>query len=73
MGRRAGVKNGQGRNHLERQKQQHRAMVSVGLWTHLRNLADDIKAGDASKLSEFQQTVQYAPENMRMELLDYVE
>ena len=48
-------------------------MVSVGLHCHLRNLVNAIRAGDTSLLTEFQQSVQYAPPIMREELLVYLE
>ncbi len=73
MGRRAGTKNGQGKAHLARQKEQVKNMVSVGLWAELHNLADEIIAGNAAKLADFQQMVQYAPDKMRLEVLDYIE
>jgi len=50
-------------------------MAGVGLWCHLRNLVRDIKAGInvQANLQEFQQAVQYAPDEMRLELADELE
>jgi hypothetical protein len=54
----------------QRARASRRLMTSVGLHAHLRNLIREIKAGDASKLSEFQQFVQYAPAEMKSQLLN---
>lgn len=70
MGRRFGTKNGEGKTGIARRKASAKLMVGVGLWAHLQNLKQEILAGDASKLDEFQQMVQYAPERMRLSLLD---
>ena len=56
-----------------RRKETTRLMVGLGLSAHLNNLMDAILKGDASKLSEFQQVVQYAPAKMREQLLDRLE
>lgn len=57
----------------QRAREAHRAMLPIQLWCHLQNLIREIKAGDASKLIEFQQFAQYAPAEMRMKLLEQLE
>lgn len=54
----------------QRTRATNRSILSIQLWAHLNNLVDEILAGDASRLSEFQQFIQYAPDNLRMELLN---
>lgn len=43
-------------------------MVAVGLYAELCNLAEAVLAGDVSKLSEFQQAVQYAPDGLKEQI-----
>jgi hypothetical protein len=57
----------------QRRRQDRSLMLSVQLYAHFHNLVDAILAGDASKLSEFQQYIQYAPPLMREELLRRVD
>jgi hypothetical protein len=40
-------------------------MVSIGLECHLMNLHRDITNGDTTKIVDFQQMIQYAPEEMK--------
>jgi hypothetical protein len=58
---------------LARRKEAVRKMVAVGLYCHVRNLINAIKAGDITKLSEFQEMVQYLPDNAKIDLLAYME
>lgn len=53
----------------QRQSSNHRLMVGIGLNCHLRNLINEIKAGDVAKVNEFQQYVQYAPTALKIKLL----
>lgn len=54
-----------------RETRQH--MLAFQLWCHLQNLITEIKAGDTTKLCEFQQFVQYAPDKMKIQLLETLE
>lgn len=56
----------------QRQGQAHRQLLALGLEAHLRLLVFDILAGDKSKLTEFQQAVQYAPPEMKLRLMDLI-
>jgi hypothetical protein len=54
----------------QRKQHDHKLMASVGLECHLMNLHREIIAGDSTKLPEFQQMVQYAPQEMKSRLLE---
>jgi hypothetical protein len=43
--------------------------VRIGLWAEIRNLARAASAGDKDPLVEFQQLIQYAPPEMKADLL----
>jgi hypothetical protein len=45
----------------------------MGLWLRLDQLADSILGSDASGLTEFQQLIRYAPDEMRLKLLEKVD
>ena len=62
-----------GKTELARRRETHRLMVGVGLVCHLHNLVREILAGDASKLPEFQEFVQYAPMSVKAKILDLLE
>lgn len=59
----------------EQQRARHSFLMAQSLFLecHLRNLIRQIRAGEAAKLVEFQQFVQYAPENMRLRVQTYLE
>lgn len=73
MGRRKGTKNGMGSTEFARRRATAKLMVGVGLVAHLDNLLREILAGDASKLPEFQEFVQYAAPDVRCRLLEKLE
>ena len=54
----------------QRRRKTDSQIVSIGLWCELQNLLRQSLAGDDQSLIEFQQAIQYAPESMKMELLD---
>lgn len=54
-------KKGFGRTDLARAREARQLKVAVGLHCHLHNLCEDILNGDADKLAEFQEYLQYAP------------
>lgn len=58
----------------QRDKQSNSVAISVNLALHLRSLAYQVIVDrDSSKLQEFQQWVQYAPAEMKQQLLQYVD
>ena len=57
----------------QRTRHQLRSQLAVGLWCHLHNLMEDVLAGDVKKAQEFQQFIQYAPQEMREEILEKLE
>lgn len=57
----------------QRIKQSHNQMLSIQLDCHLHNLISDILKGDANKLPEFQQFIQYAPPEMKLRMIENLE
>jgi hypothetical protein len=68
MGRHAGKSKAQ----IIKGREAAKLMVGVGLVAHLHNLVEDILKGDASKLSDFQQYIQFAPNNVKQRLLQKI-
>lgn len=57
----------------QRQSSDRSVMLSANLEAHLINLLKEIESGATSKLVEFQQFIQYAPQEMRLRMLDRVD
>ncbi len=49
----------------ERARHSHAVNVAIGLECHLRGLVREVQSGNAEKLIDFQQYIQYAPQPMR--------
>ncbi len=48
-----------------RDQHSRRVRLAIGLECHLRNLVREVQQGNADKLVDFQQYIQYTPQPMR--------
>ena len=58
---------------FRRKQESARRLLSFKLGLTLDHMARDIISGDISKLGQFQQLIQYAPEEMKMLLLNKID
>jgi|HubBroStandDraft_2_1064218.scaffolds.fasta_scaffold15098_3 hypothetical protein len=57
----------------QREHETRMMMLAIGLECHLRNLMAEILAGDVSKISEFQEFIQFAPPSLNAKLNELLE
>jgi hypothetical protein len=56
----------------QRDRHEARSMLSLGLEAHLRNLINDAHNGEQGALVDFQQSIQYAPQEMRDRIITFL-